>query len=207
MCLVGQFVTAAAFSLLPREPAVERIVRPAVMKVSTLDKLNFRTVLSIGGLALVGVILLAVVLRLQRGIGGGTNSVGDTTVQYVSMRGDGAVNLLIWSDAFRSAGTHAESALFGSPRVEGFFTSVDGKRISWTWKAPSERGGDFQLNGTSYDLANGTVFLVSTKGGQVRVTQLDVDLSTVQANKQGFEAFAKDQPRVAQFVAEAAGGK
>jgi hypothetical protein len=48
---------------------------------------------------------------------------------------------------------------------------------------------------------------VSTKGGQVRVTQLAVDLSNVPSDKQGFEAFANTQPKVAQFIAEAAGQK
>jgi hypothetical protein len=89
----------------------------------------------------------------------------------------------------------------------GFFSSANGKRVEWAWKAPQERGGRFQLNGTAYDLANGTLFLVSTKGGQIRVTQLDVDLSQVQPDKQGFEAFAKEQPRIAQFFADGAGRK
>jgi hypothetical protein len=172
-----------------------------------LGKLNFRTVLGIGCLALVGVILLAVLIGLQRGIGGGTNSVGETTVQYVSMRADRCINLLIWTDAVGSAGTSAQSAVFGSGSVEGFFTSADGKRMGWNWNAPREKGGDFRLNGTTYDLANGIVFLVSTRGGQVRVTQLDLDLSKVEAHKRGFEAFANSQPRVAEFVSDAIGGK
>jgi hypothetical protein len=72
---------------------------------------------------------------------------------------------------------------------------------------PKENGGDFQIDGRPYDLAKGTLFLVSTKASQVRVTQLDVDLSKVQTDKQGFEAFAEDQPKVAEFVAEASGQK
>jgi len=96
--------------------------------------------------------------------------------------------------------------LFGSS-AQGFFSSADGRRVDWKWKAPKEKGGDFQINGIPHDLANGTLFLVSTKGGQVRVTQLDVDLSKVQSDKQGFEAFANTQPKVAQFIAEAAGQK
>jgi len=106
----------------------------------------------------------------------------------------------------RSAGTTAESGLFGSS-VEGLFSSADGSRIEWKWKAPKEKGEDFRINGTPYDLANGTLFLVSTKGGQVQVMQLDVDLSKVQSDRQGFEAFAKNQPKVAQFIAEASGQK
>jgi hypothetical protein len=171
-----------------------------------MGKRIFTAVAIIGCLALVSGVILVVWFGVQ-GIGGGTNSVGETTVQYVSISADGRISLLIWSDAVRSAGSRAESALFRSSSVEGFFSSVDGKRIDWRWKAPREKGGDFQLDGTPYDLAKGTLFLVSTQGAQVRVTQLNVDLSKVQADKQGFEAFAKDQPRVAQFVAEAAARK
>ena len=49
--------------------------------------------------------------------------------------------------------------------------------------------------------------LVSTKGGQARVIQLDVDLSNVKPDKQSFEALAENQPQVAQFIAEASGRK
>jgi hypothetical protein len=56
-------------------------------------------------------------------------------------------------------------------------------------------------------VANGTLFLVATKDGQIRVTQLDVALSQVQPNTQGFEALAKMEPKIAKFIAEASGQK
>jgi hypothetical protein len=157
------------------------------------------TVAIIGGLAVVAVLML---FMFRTGMGGGATSVGDTSVQYVSISPDGRISLLIWSDLTAKAGSSSEGNLFGSS-AEGFFSSADGRRVDWKWKAPKEKGGDFQINGTPYDLANGTLFLVSTKAGQVRVTQLDVDLSTVQPGKQGLEAFAKKEPRVAKFIAEA----
>jgi hypothetical protein len=127
-------------------------------------------------------------------------------VQYVSINPEGGLSLVIWSDLQGKGGNTCHSGLFGS-HCEGFFSSADGRRIDWEWKAPKEKGGDFQINGTSYELANGTLFLVSTKGGKVRVTQLDVDLSRVKSGKRGFEAFVKTEPRVAQFIAEASGQK
>ena len=142
----------------------------------------------------------------RSGMGGGATSVGDTCVQHVSIRSDGRISLLIWSDLTDKGGSSSEADLFGSS-AEGLFSSADGRRVDWSWKAPKERGGDFQINGISHDLANGTLFLVSTKGGQVQVTQLDVDLSKVQSDKQGFEAFANTQPKVAKFIGEAAGQK
>ena len=51
------------------------------------------------------------------------------------------------------------------------------------------------------------VFLVSTKKGQVQITQLDLDLSQVPPNAKGFEALAKGEPRIARFIVEESGNK
>jgi hypothetical protein len=96
---------------------------------------------------------------------------------------------------------------FSHPLRGAFFSTAAGKRIEWEWKAPQEKGGDFRLDGTPYDLNNGTLMLVSTKDGQARVTQLDVDVSKLHPSKEGIEALAKKEPRLAQFIGEAAGQK
>jgi hypothetical protein len=164
------------------------------------------TVAIIGCLALVAIGMLALWFLFGVGPTGGTTRVGETSVQYVSVSPDGGISLVIWSDLSGGAGQGGESSLFGYSAA-GFCSSADGRRIDWEWKAPKEKSGDFQINGTAYDLAIGTLFLVSTKGGQVRVTQLDVDLSKVKPDKQGFEALVKKEPRVAQFIADASGQK
>jgi hypothetical protein len=165
-----------------------------------------RIAITVGIIGGVGVAAAVMLFLFRTGIGGGATSVGDTSVQYVSISPDGRISLLVWSDLTDSGGSSSEGGLFGSS-AEGFFSSADGTRVDWKWKSPKEKGGDFQINGIPHDLANGTLFLVSTKGGQVRVTQLAVDLSKVQSDKQGFEAFANTHPKVAQFLAEAAGRK
>jgi hypothetical protein len=177
------------------------------MTVTKTWKRIITTVAIIGCLALVATVVLGLWLLFGFvGARGGTTSVGDTSVQYVSVSPDGRISLVIWSDLNEGAGQSNESDLFGSSAA-GYFSSADGRRIDWEWKAPKEKGGDFQINGAPYELANGTLFLVSTKGGQVRVTQLDVDLATVIPDKQAFEALAKKDPRVARFIAEASGKK
>jgi hypothetical protein len=159
-------------------------------------------VVIIGCLGLVGVVILR---QLTLSGGGGTTPVGETYVTYLLL--NDRIALVVWTDNTGFSGHESESSLFSGASARGSFSSVDGKRIDWEWNAPKEKGGDFQLNGTPYDLANGTLFLVSTKGGQVRVTQLDVDLSKVQPNKEGFEALAKNDPKISQFIAEATGEK
>lgn len=136
--------------------------------------------------------------------GGGGMSVGETNVSYVCA-GDRIV-LLIWNDTSGPSGSESESLLLTS-NSKGFFTSAAGKRISWEWNAPRERGGNFQIDGNRFDLADGTLLLVSTKD-QVRITQLDVDLSKVRVTssdetRAAFEGIAKNEPRVAKFIAEA----
>jgi hypothetical protein len=163
----------------------------------------------LGSAAVILAVALVVVIILlffpQLPTGGGGMSLGETNVSYVHS-GDRIV-LLIWNDAPGPSGSESESVFFTSS-AKGFFTAADGRRINWEWKAPKERGGDFQIDGKPLDLADGTLLLVSTKGGQVRVTQLDVDLSKVKPNSSGetrkaFKGIAKNEPGVAKFIAEA----
>jgi hypothetical protein len=173
------------------------------MTIATLRKRTLTTVAIIGCLVLVAALMLGIwFLFSTRSSGGGGVSVGETFVQYLRVRPDGEVSLVIWSDLSGGAGQSSHSDLFESSAA-GFFSSADGRRIDWEWKSPKEKGGAFQINGTPHDLAIGTLFLVSTKGGQVRVRQLDVDLSKVRPDKKGFEALAENQPQVAKFIAEA----
>jgi len=158
--------------------------------------------------AILAVALVIVIVALffpRQAMGSGGMSMGETNVSYF-YSGD-RIALLIWNDAPGPAGSGGESNLFTSS-AKGFFTSAGGKRIEWAWMEPKERGGDFQIDGKPFDLANGTLLLVSTKGGQVSVTQLDVDLSKVQANssretRKAFEGIAKNEPQVAKFLADA----
>ncbi len=137
--------------------------------------------------------------------GGGGLSLGRTGIQYLQS-GD-EIALVIWTDNTGASESNSESSLTSS-RASGFSSSPDGRRIAWEWNNPKQKGGDFQIDGTPYDLANGTLLLVSTKGGKVHVTQLDVDLSKVQFKSSGeaeeaFRGFAKTEPRVTKFIAEA----
>ena len=163
----------------------------------------------------VGSVAIVICLALAAGVlflwnpsyinGGGGLSLGRTGIQYLQS-GD-KIALVIWTDNVGASESNSESSLISS-RASGFLSSPDGRRIVWEWNNPKQKGGDFQIDGTPFDLANGTLLLVSTKGGKVRVTQLDVDLSKVQFEsvreaKEAFRGFAKNEPRVAKFIAEA----
>jgi hypothetical protein len=108
---------------------------------------------------------------------------------------------VIWWDSDGPSESGSESGVFGS-NAWGTFTPAKGQKITWEWKGAREKGGDFKLNGKSYALAKGTLLLVATKGGEVRVTQLDVDLSKVEANEKGFRGLAKKHRKIAEFIRE-----
>src|SRR5690349_16071389 len=94
-------------------------------------------------------------------VGGGTTSVGQTSVQYVLT--DHGIALAIWCADTKEPSVSGHESGYLSAMARGFFSSADGKRTYWVWYVPRERAGDFRIGRTSYDLANGTLFLVSTK--------------------------------------------
>jgi hypothetical protein len=129
--------------------------------------------------------------------GGGGTSVGQTSVDY--KRSTKGLALVIWWDCEGPSESSSESGPFGS-NARGAFTPAKGKKITWEWKGAREKGGDFKINGKPYDLAKGTFLLVSTKDGEVRVSQLDLDLSKVEPNERAFQALAGKHPRIAEFI-------
>jgi hypothetical protein len=164
---------------------------------------------------IVGSVAIVICLALAAGViflgnpsyinGGGGLSIGRTGVQY--LWSGNKIVLVIWTDNTGASESNSESSLTSS-RASGFFSLPDGRRIVWEWNNPKHKGGDFQIDGTPFDLANGALLLVSTKGGKVRVTQLDVDLSKVQFKstreaEEAFRGFAENEPRVAKFIAGA----
>jgi hypothetical protein len=59
------------------------------------------------------------------------------------------------------------------------------------------------INGATYDATAGLVFLIATRGGQVRVQQILLDLSGVPAQRASFLALVGGNPGIARFVAAA----
>ena len=175
----------------------------------------------LGLLAIVGMVA-TILLMHPPGTGGGNFSVGKTVVQYATFGRDRAA-LVILSDAPGGVGSTGESGFFMTSFEKGFLTSAEGKRIEWEWISPRDKGGDFHLDGEGYDMSKGTLFLVATKGGKVRVTQLDADLSkfpiirelgelpqrpgAARVDKQAdaVKEWAKNVPKVAQFLDEVEG--
>jgi hypothetical protein len=147
---------------------------------------------------------LAAQPRLTINGSGGGGSIGGTSTQFVRSEEEG-VSLLLWFDSQVGSSRSGTSTGWFTSSADGHVVTADGKLVAWQWDAARPRGGHFQINGTPYELANGTLILVSTKGGQVRVTQVNVDMSRLTPDDRGLTALAQSQPKVAQFLAEATG--
>jgi hypothetical protein len=91
------------------------------------------------------------------------------------------------------------------PREQRHFEEAfwSGGSLKWEWNPNKGRSGTLLVNGVQFDLADGQLFLIRTEGGQVRVAQLQRDLSGINSKHPDFESMAKQDADVAQFVAEA----
>jgi hypothetical protein len=60
------------------------------------------------------------------------------------------------------------------------------------------------IHGSSYELAKGSLFLVSTRDGKVEVRQVQRDLLKVKPDQESVEKLLKDDAEVGSFFAEKA---
>ena len=83
----------------------------------------------------------------------------------------------------------------------------DGRRIEWEIEAPDGKNVKLRIDGADYDLPKGSLFLVTTKTGHTQVWQLNKELPDAGHDMENCEAFAKRDPDVMKFIAEAANPK
>lgn len=103
------------------------------------------------------------------GAGEATIGAGETHATY-GFWGDGKA-VLVWSaipDADFGSGTTDSGAEY-----HGLHLAEDGRRIEWTCTTDDGTTGSVTINGNSYDLSAGRVFLVRVEGGETTVVQRD----------------------------------
>ena len=66
--------------------------------------------------------------------------------------------------------------------AEGFQSLPNGGKITWQCETPDGESGTVLLNGQSYDLSKGGIFLVSTRDANIRVLQLNRDISMLKTD-------------------------
>jgi hypothetical protein len=143
---------------------------------------------------------------------GGIMAVGEsdeTTVQYVS-RGDGLL-VIVWSDlSGRAAGVRSEAGsstnFAGSSGRTEWHSSVqasDGRAVQLKCATTDGKTWTVTVNSKGYPLEDGALFLVRTRGGSAKVSQVKQDLSGLQATKETWQRLAKENPEVRDFMVQA----
>jgi hypothetical protein len=130
--------------------------------------------------------------------------IGDSS--YTFLHWKEGLRVMMWFDLADEVQGEASGST-GDPvhKVEGYASASDGRRVDWRLETADGQTATFSIDGEPYDLSQGPLFLVRTKGGDVRVEQLERDLTALRPTNESCEAFAKVDPDVTRFVYEARG--
>jgi hypothetical protein len=112
--------------------------------------------------------------------------------------------VLICGDAGQGS-THAGETFSGPPWVrkqEGAASAKDGRRFEWALEMADGKSVKCRVAGQEFDLAEGSLFLVRTRGGKTEVEQISRDVSAVQPTAESCKEFAKKNADVAELLAD-----
>jgi hypothetical protein len=122
---------------------------------------------------------------------------------YLFLRWPEGLEVLIWHDLTGEAASRSTGFVSGHFYIErGSARAAGGESLTWEVQTTDGRLGEAQIGEVRYDLAAGTLFLVTTQGGATKVTQLSRDLSAVPVDHNGILAFARKDPDLAAFLDE-----
>jgi hypothetical protein len=109
-------------------------------------------------------------------------------VYYSSARG---LRLMIWHDAAEVAlNTEVSGSQQPARWLSGRAMAGGQPLFDWEIETPDGQTARFRIDGTAYDLSQGTVFLVRSEGRQIEVEQLQRDLSSTQPDPETVALFA-----------------
>jgi hypothetical protein len=107
---------------------------------------------------------------------------------------------VVWSDFDRGSAGSSSGNMEGV-KGQGRLMSRDTRRVEFHFETKDGKTGPVTIDGAKYDLANGGLFLVSVKGGQVQVKQLKRDMRNLKFERESLEAFARNDPEIVAFFA------
>ena len=113
---------------------------------------------------------------------------------------------VLWSDAAGGGGGSSSGNSQGV-KCQGNVLGRDGRRVEFNCDTKDAKTGQATINGATYDLAAGTLFLLSTEGLRSQVKQLKRNLSDLKFERDSLEAFGRNDPDIAGFFIQAAKAK
>ena len=111
--------------------------------------------------------------------------------------------IVLWSDASGGGGGSSTSSVQGV-ECQGSLFARDRRRVEFRCETKDAKTGQVTIDGVTYDLTDGNLFLVSTAGDQSQVKQLKRSLTELKFEREGLEAFGKNDPDIAGFFTKAA---
>jgi len=152
---------------------------------------------------LLAIMLISTFLGCSKSTAPGPDMAGGVfeEASYTLMKWKEGLTLMIWHEALASSNNHGSSSTESSVyTLEGYTESEDGIRIEWHLETSDGKTAQFAIDNTSYDLSEGSLFIISTIIEAPTVLQLNHDLSGVQPNYDSCIAFGKSDPDVASFI-------
>jgi len=125
-------------------------------------------------------------------------------VTYMLLDWQEGLRIMIWDDIAYGGHYSGSTSSNTDPifHLEGSGQGANNRGYEYTLETSDGLQADFAIDGTAYDLSQGTVFLVSVASDEKQVQQLNLDLSGMSPTDDGIVAFGKDIPEIAAFITE-----
>lgn len=120
---------------------------------------------------------------------------------FTFLRWEQGLKIMIWHDLDSSLNHGSGSTGDAVYHLSGYASSPGGRRVDWQVQTTDGKTAQFWIDGVSYDLASGALFIVMTRDGATRVEQFYRDLSGVQSDYDSCVDFARGDPDLARFIA------
>jgi hypothetical protein len=104
--------------------------------------------------------------------------IDEASVTFITLKAGPpqGVPFVVWSDLPNgTSGSGGGSA--GGASYEGHHSATNGRRVEFRAKTTDGKSGSITIAGVDYDLAKGSLFLVSTRNDPPKVAQITFDLS------------------------------
>lgn len=114
-----------------------------------------------------------------------------------------ADHIVVWSDLPRPTATSIAYSI-GEDRLTcgGQLINQGPGLIEFTCQINDRESGTVDIADQTYSLSDGGLFLVSTRSGEVKVRQLDIDLTNIEMTEAGLRAVANSTPAISNFFGD-----
>jgi hypothetical protein len=113
---------------------------------------------------------------------------------------------VVWSDAAGGCSGSSSGNLQGV-KCQGSLLARDRRRVEFHCETKDGKTGQATINGAGFELADGSLFLVSAEGEQCRVKQLKRDMGNVKFERESLELFGRNDPDMVEFFSKEANAK